>query len=245
MSTKIKKPYQSDKIFVKGKQQAKKAVSMDDIGLLALQISCPYRSEIKSDDLSGNSEPLGDFFCINIETRTTSAIVFIGTYDDIEVDEVVNRLKDQMFNVIKSSNEKIYFIEVVKIKMTPVPFVEILTHFGEYTFLWQMPNVDMVVSYIKLEKKMDSEKFESVDLNKLGEEVSQVDLYLHFPRNNRYIHYVKKGVKLEKIRKDRLTQKGVKNLFSPKDQPLDRQRKRSEAAINNLLARFAAEKKPA
>lgn len=245
MNAKIKKAHQSDKIFVKGKQQKKKSTSMDDIGLLALQISCPYRIEIKTEDLSGDSEPLSEFFCINIETRTASAVIFIGTYDEIGIDEVVARLKDQILNVIKSSNEKIYFLDVVKINREPIPFVEMLVRFSEYTFLWQMPNVDMVVSYIRLGKKLDSDKFESVGLDHIGDEPSQVDLYLHFPRNNRYVHYLKKGVKLEKGRKDRLNQKGVKNLFSPKDQPVDRQKLRVEAIIADLLKQLNTDKMPA
>jgi hypothetical protein len=245
MSAKGKKTFQSDRIFVKSKQQAKKPQTMDDIGLLALQISCPFRSEIKIEDLGGDMESLGEFFCINIETRSTSAIVFIGTYDDVELDEIIKKLHDQVFNVIKSANEKIYFLDIVKMSVEPVPFVDMLANFGDYTFLWQMPNVDVVVSYVKLQKKHDTEKFDSVGMDEIKDSPAETDFYLHFPRNNRYVHYLKKGNKLEKSRRERLDQKGVKKLFTPKDQPANKQKLRVEAVIADLHEKFLNQRKPA
>jgi hypothetical protein len=245
MNVKNKKPFQSDRIFVKGKQQTKKSQSLDDIGLLALQISCPYRTEIKIEDLSGDMEHIGEFYCVNIETRSTSAIIFIGTYDDISIDEIIKKLYDQIYNVIKSANEKIYFLDVLKINVEPVPFVDILANFGQYTFLWQLPTADMIVSYVKLEKKVDSERFESVGMEQINESVSETDLYLHFPKNNRYIHYLKKGNKLEKNRKDRLNQRGISKLFTPKDQPANKQKKRAETVISDLHKKYLNIKKSA
>jgi hypothetical protein len=243
MNIKNKKSLKSEKIFVKGKHQVKKNNALDDVGLLALQITCPFRSEIKVEDLSGDMDPIGEFYCINLETRTTSAIIYIATYDDVEIEESVKKLQDQILNVIKSASEKIYFLDVIRMNINPVHFVDLLANFADYTFLWQMPTVEMIVGYVKLEKKSDAERFEPVNLDHILDVFSETDLYLHFPKNNRYIHYLKKGNKLEKSRKERLDQRGVKNLFLPKDQPAKKQKLRAEAVIVDLHQKYLNLKK--
>jgi hypothetical protein len=243
MNIKNKKIAQSDRIFVKSKVAAKKSSTLDDIGLLALQISCTQREEIKAEDLSDDLEPLDKFFCINMETRTNSAVVFIANYDGIELTEVIKRLHNQIYNVMKSAHEKIYILDIIEMNIPPVPFVNMFAHFGEHTFLWRTQNLDVVVSYVKLKKNPDAERFESINMDKVDEGIAPTDLYLHFPKNNRYVHYLKKGTKLEKQRRDRLHQRGIKKLFMPKDQDLDKQKLRVEAVIADFYNKYLALKK--
>jgi hypothetical protein len=243
MNAKAKNPFQSDKIFVKNKAVVNKSSSRDDLGILALQIACPFRTEIKVEDISANIAPLGKFVCLNLETRFSSGIIFVGTYDDIAIDDLVKKLRDQVYSVIKSANEKIYFLDIIEIEMEPVPFIEILTNVGDCVFLWQLPKVDVIVGYVKLQKKDDHERFESINIEEIENRISDSDLYLYFKKNNRFVHYLKKGGKLDNQRRERLNKRGINNLFVSKDQPFSIQKLRVQSIIEDLLNKYLVQKK--
>ncbi len=245
MGKKSLKSLQNDKIFVTGKFPTKKHFSsQEDIGLLSLQLACPKRTEISALDVANDQTLIENFYCLLLETKQISSLIFFATIDELDIKMLMKQLSEQIQSILKSSSEKILFVDFIEIHKEKFPYLELMVNFADVSFVWESPKAEILVNYFKLPKVSDKDRYDSIKLDDIESNTPvPTDMFLFFPRNNRYIHYVKKGGSLEEHRRQKLERKGINRFFTPKGQLKSDQNKRVNFFIENLLRKYADIKK--
>jgi len=241
MSSKPKKKPTSDLIFVKGSVEGSpsnlKPVQHDDITLLALQLSCPQRWEPSAKQKFENVHEISNLIAMTVETRMFSSLIILGSaHNKTNFDSFAANLSKQLLNIIKSAQEKIYFIEYFQLS-DPAPLEwDFFVKMSDYCFMNETPKGPAYIGYFRLEKANDEERFSNRPISSMVEgEVVEQDVYLHFAKNNRYIKILKKGESFEKNKIDRLESKGVKDLYVSSDQGVEAQQRRVRLILLDLL----------
>lgn len=236
----------TDRIYVKGgggpqKAPSRKNASQDDITLLALQLACPQRWEPGENQVFENIHEICNLMAITIETRLFSSLVLVGAGSTRQnVKNVVAGLTTQLQNIIKSAQEKIYFIESFPLVDPSQANWDFFVKMSDYCFMQQTGNGEAFISYFRLEKTNDDERFATKAVeNMVDGEVAEQDVYLFFQRNNRYIKILKKGEAVQKNRMERLQSRGVKDLYVSADQGIEVQQRRVRHIILELLEDYA------
>ena len=244
MNSKNKK-IDSGRIFVKGGASQKadhKAALQQDVTLLALQLACPKRWEHGQNNLLDDIQEIHNLWALTIETKLFSSLIIIGTNNSKKkIDAIIKPLRIQLQNIIKSAQEKVYFIESFQVSDPQQLEWKFFTKMSDYCFLQETAQGASFISYFRLEKTNDDDQFSQRSMNSVvdGEIVDQ-DVYLFFKKNNRYIKVLKKGDTIEKKRMDRLQSKGVNELFITSDQGIEIQQRRVRNILFELLEDYAA-----
>ncbi len=237
----------TDRIFVKGggggpqAQTPRKSTSHDDITLLALQLACPQRWEPGENQVFENVHEVFNLTAVAVETRLFSSLILVGTSGSKkEVDAVIPQLISQLNNIIKSAQEKIYFIESFQLTDPTQVDWNFFVKMSDYCFMQETAHGEAFIGYFRLEKTSDEERFASKSVETMVEgEVAEQDVYLFFQRNNRYIKILKKGEAVEKKRIDRLQSRGVKDIYISADQGVEMQQRRVRHILLELLEDYA------
>jgi hypothetical protein len=244
MSRKTKKP-SNDRIFVRGGGgpgvPTHRPTNHDDIALLALQLACPKRWEHGENPFFDNLTEVYNLTAITVETRLFSSLIVVGTSSASKnIEALIQPLKVQLYNIIKSAHEKIYFIEHFNLGDPKNLEWDFFLKMSDYCFLQESVHGSALLGYFRLEKTNDEERFATKSVDSMGEgEVAEQDVYLYFQKNNRYIKILKKGEALEKSRKDRLQSRGVTDFYITADQGLETQQRRIRHIILELLEDYA------
>lgn len=234
MSTK-KKRHSEDKIFVKGGGGSAKAgpssvptANHDDVTLLALQISCPQRWEPDKHQKFDSIHEIQNLVAITVETKQFSSLIVLGSNSSKNIyTDIAANLSKQLHSIIKSALEKIYFIESFQLVDPSQLDWDFFVKMSDYCFMQETSKGPVFISYFRLEKTNDEERFESRAVSSLVDgEVAEQDIYLFFKKNNRYIKIAKKGDALEKQKMDRLSSGGVTDLYMTSDQGVENQQRR-------------------
>lgn len=240
MSGKAKKKPNSDMIFVKGAVVGSpshlKPVQHDDITLLALQLSCPMRWEANAKHFE-NVHEITNITAIAVETRLFSSLIILGSGSTkVSFEDIAKTLSAQLESIIKSAQEKVYFIEHFQLLDPSQLSWDFLVKMSDYCFMQENPKGPTYVGYFRLEKTKDDERFANRSVASMNEgEVAEQDIYLYFAKNNRYIKILKKGETLEKKKKAHLELKGVKDVFVSSDQGVETQQRRVRLILLDLL----------
>lgn len=243
MSGKAKKK-PSDTIYVKGAVEGSpsllKPIQHDDITLLALQLSCPMRWEANA-KLFENVHEVTNITAITVETRMFSSLILLGSSTaKVSFEDVAESLSAQLQNIIKSAQEKIYFIEHFQLLDPSQLSWDFFAKMSDYCFMQENPKGPLYVGYFRLEKTKDDERFANRSIASMAEgEVAEQDVYLYFAKNNRYIKILRKGEALEKKKKDHLELKGVKDLFVSSDQGVETQQRRVRLILLDLIEDYS------
>lgn len=240
MSGKAKKKPASDIIFVKGPVEGSpsilKPIQHDDITLLALQLSCPMRWEANAKHFE-NVHEVTNITAITVETRMFSSLILLGSGSNkISFEDIAETLSAQLGSIIKSAQEKIYFIEHFQLLDPSQLSWDFFSKMSDYCFMQENPKGPAYVGYFRLEKTKDDERFANRSISSMSDgEVTEQDIYLYFAKNNRYIKILNKGEALEKKKKDHLELKGVKDVFVSSDQGVETQQRRVRMILLDLL----------
>ncbi len=240
MSGKAKKKPASDIIYVKGSVESSpsilKPIQRDDITLLALQLSCPMRCEANAKHFE-NVHEVTNITAITVETRMFSSLILLGSGSNkISFEDTAEALSAQLGSIIKSAQEKIYFIEHFQLLDPSQLSWVFFAKMSDYCFMQENPKGPAYVGYFRLEKTKDDERFANRSISSMSEgEVAEQDIYLYFAKNNRYIKILNKGEALEKKKKDHLELKGVKDVFFSSDQGVETQQRRVRLILLDLL----------
>lgn len=240
MSGKAKKKPASDIIYVKGTVDGTpsilKPIQHDDITLLALQLSCPMRCESNAKHFE-NVHEVTNITAITVETRLFSSLVLLGSGSNkVSFEDTAEMLSTQLRNIIKSAQEKIYFIEHFQLLDPSQLSWDFFVKMSDYCFMQENPKGPAYMGYFRLEKTKDDERFANRSISSMGDgEVAEQDIYLYFAKNNRYIKILNKGEALEKKKKDHLELKGVKDIFVSSDQGVETQQRRVRLILLDLL----------
>lgn len=240
MSGKAKKKPASDIIFVKGPVEGSpsilKPIQHDDITLLALQLSCPMRWEANAKHFE-NVHEVTNITAITVETRMFSSLILLGSGSNkISFEDIAETLSAQLGSIIKSAQEKIYFIEHFQLLDPSQLSWDFFSKMSDYCFMQENPKGPAYVGYFRLEKTKDDERFANRSISSMSDgEVTEQDIYLYFAKNNRYIKILNKGEALEKKKKDHLELKGVKDVFVSSDQGVETQQRRVRLILLDLL----------
>lgn len=244
MGLKNKKSF-TDRIFVKGGggsvPPSRKATGHDDITLLALQLACPQRWEYGENAKFENVNEVCNLMAVTVETRMFSSLILVGTNGSKKkIESVVTPLTTQLQNIIKSAQEKIYFIEAFSLIDPKQLEWDFFLKMSDYCFMQETPHGEAFMGYFRLEKTNDEERFASKSVETMVEgEVAEQDVYLFFQRNNRYIKILKKGEAVEKKRIDRLQSHGVKDLYITADQGVEMQQRRVRHILLELMEDYS------
>ncbi len=243
MSANNKSKRFNDRIFVKGGGGGEKApipsmpsASHDDITLLALQLSCPQRWEPGQHQKFESVHEIQNLVAITVETRHFSSLIVLGSNNSKNIfTDLATTISKQLHSIIKSAQEKIYFIEVFRlIDPTQLPW-DFFVKMSDFCFMQENPKGPVFCGYFRLEKTNDDERFESRAVQTLVEgEVLEQDVYLYFKKNNRYIKIAKKGEPVQQKQIDRLSSGGVTDLYMTADQGIETQQRRVRLILLEL-----------
>jgi hypothetical protein len=233
--------YAVESIYVTSKQQ-KAGLDSEDPILMALKLALSQRKDLAYEPSLKSLEKAEKVWAITLETKNHSALLFVhpqGQLENHKINLVLEGLRDKLFGIIRSTHEKIYFMDVLNITIEKTPLEAVLAACADYCFMSPFPGFQANVGLFKMDKLKDEDRFLPMSLELIDVETPvDNDLYLRMRRNNRYIKYVKKGGRIERRQHDRLTKKGVKDLYIPSDRPVNIQAQKVMNYFSEILKEF-------
>lgn len=228
----------SESIFVTNKYQ-KNRVSEDDMLFLALKLCIPQRKEIQYTPQLKNLNKCHELFALNIETLNHSGILYIEASEGRSAEDFLTNLKKKLTSTLKAAHEKVYFIDVLRLPVDPMPAQAVFSAMAPYCFITKDNRAgELTLAFFKRDKHDDREQFVPLTLEMLESEALTQDMYLFMARNNRFLRYLKKGNHLDPNSKARLEKRGVKDLYMRADQALNMQMRSVSEHLTNTVKGF-------
>ncbi|MFM6928522.1 MAG: hypothetical protein ACKOX6_08660 [Bdellovibrio sp.] len=186
--------------------------------------------------------------CILVESSRFSGYLVAATAKDQIIDRAfVEKIRSRLFRFLRDNGEKIEDNESMPIKLKQVPFMtwalecaDFLRksiHEGHEVALAFFPRPNLRAEIID---SADSE-MAAVNIQELvADAVVEFNVYIHLPRNNRYVLYTPCGGIFFNAQKERLVSQGVSHLHVLRMELSGLDKYRAQNFLNNTIEEFEA-----
>ncbi|MDG0817840.1 hypothetical protein [Bdellovibrio svalbardensis] len=209
----------------------------------ALEKSC-----INFQDKVTELEKATNVVCIMVESARFSGYLIAAMAKDKTMDLVfIERVRSRLFRFLKDNGEKVEDSESMPVKVREVPFedwalahAEFLrksVHNGEEIAMAFFPRKDLKAKLIEC---ADSE-MAAIHIDELAADVRvEFNVYIHLPRNNKYLLYTPSGSTFMGTQKDRLVNQGVSHLHILRLEQSGLDKYRAQNFLNDKIEEFEA-----
>lgn len=211
-----------------------KALQLVDKNELTKQLTAFFESAEmgffeKKSNSSENFTALSDVqtaHCIAVQSDNFTGHLLTASVDNNKIEtEFIDKLYEKIIEFLKTNPTNFFADEKVKLDIQAVHFKDWASEEAQFMKQTVHNTMEVAIGFFPEEKVkyeiLDTENSEmsKIAINDLEPTTTiGVNLYLHLPHNQKYIHYVPEGGNLQQDLKDRLLSKGVLYLhFYKKD----------------------------
>ncbi|MFS4457788.1 hypothetical protein [Bdellovibrio sp. HCB2-146] len=190
--------------------------------------------------------------CIIVESPRFSGYLITAMGKNKVIDAgFINKIQTRLYNFLKEHGEKVANGESLNLKLKQVPFMpwaiekaEFMrksTHLGEEVAMAFFPRNEI---HAKFGVSPD-EEMAAIQISEFtGNTPVNFNLYVHLPKNNKYVLYTPRGGIFYGIQKDRLSSQGISHLHVLKAEMKDLNIYRAETYLNETIDDFEKQQNP-
>lgn len=214
----------------------------------ALENSCTLGSETAAPQAIEQSSNIA---CIVIESSRFSGYLITAMGKNKTLDSAfMQKIRERLYRFLRENGEEVKEGETLDLKIKEVPFedwaldyAEFLKksiHEGNEVAMAFFPRTDIKASY----GESSAEEMASIKIEELAENVSvEFNVYIHLPRNNKYVLYTARGGVFYGTQKKRLLNQGVSKLHILKEDLKDLDKYRAQNFLNDKVEEFGAKER--
>lgn len=208
----------------------------------ALEKSCIKLSK----NHNQNVEITSNMACIVIESSRFSGYLITAMGKNKVIDEAfMKKIQMRLFNFLKEHGEKVTNGESMQLTLKQVPFMpwavdqaEFLrrsTHMGDEVAMAFFPRAEIRARF----GESVDEEMAAVHLHEFeGDTMVDFNVYIHLPKNNKYVLYTPRGGVFYDKQKVRLSGQGISHLHVLKVEMKDLDKYRAENYLNDSIEEF-------
>ncbi|UOF02689.1 hypothetical protein [Bdellovibrio reynosensis] len=186
--------------------------------------------------------------CIVVESPKFSGYLVAALGNNRAIDSAfIQRINEKLIKFLKDNGEKIDEGESMQLRIKQVPFedwaldcAEFLrksVHDGNEVAMAFFPRQDVRTSY----GESAAEEMASIKTKDLAAGVPvEFNVYIHLPRNNKYVLYTPRGAIFYDVQKQRLDNQGIQELHILKHELQDLDKYRAQNFLNDKIQEFEA-----
>lgn len=214
----------------------------------ALENSCTLGSETAAPQAIEQSSNIA---CIVIESSRFSGYLITAMGKNKTLDSAfMQKIRERLYRFLRENGEEVKEGDTLDLKIKEVPFedwaldyAEFLKksiHEGNEVAMAFFPRTDIKASY----GESSAEEMASIKIEELAENVSvEFNVYIHLPRNNKYVLYTPRGGVFYGTQKERLLNQGVSKLHILKEDLKDLDKYRAQNFLNDKVEEFEAKER--
>lgn len=208
----------------------------------ALENSCAKTSFESSNGIEGST----NVACIVIESNRFSGYLITAMGKNKSLDtEFMSKIRERLFRFLKNNGEDIHDGETMDLQIREVPFeawalqyAEFLRksiHDGNEVAMAFFPRADIKSKF----GESAAEEMASIKLEELAGDVAvEFNVYIHLPRNNKYVLYTPRGGVFYHVQKERLQSQGISQLHILKGDLKDLDKYRAQNFLNEKIQEY-------
>lgn len=184
--------------------------------------------------------------CITVESPRFSGYLVAAMGKDRKIDQAfIETVKVRLFNFLRANGETpknedtlgitIREVEFESWALAHAEFLRKTIHGADEVAMAFFPHAQ---ASARLEESAD-ESMVKISLDEIRDDVPlEFDVYIHMPKNNRYVLYSPQGRQLQGAQKIRLREKGVSHMHLRKEAIADVKRYRAQNYLNSRIEEF-------
>ncbi|WP_374029893.1 hypothetical protein [Bdellovibrio bacteriovorus] len=184
--------------------------------------------------------------CIVIQSARFSGYLITAMSKNKKIDSVfMDKVRERLFRFLKENGENVTDGEKMDLQIKQVPFedwaldcAEFLrksVHEGQEVAMAFFPRQDIEVRLAD----SPAEEMAAIKIEELAGDVAvEFNVYIHLPRNNRYVLYTPRGSVFYHVQKDRLLSQGISQLHILKGDLRDLDKYRAQNFLNEKIQEF-------
>lgn len=184
--------------------------------------------------------------CVLIESSRFSGYLIAAMAKNNPMDlELMERVRSRLFHFLNQNGEVVEDKKSISVKITEVPFEEWAlshadflqksVHHGEEVAMAFFPRKDLKIQFSEFED-MD---MAALNINELSaDEPLDFNLYIHLPRNDKYLLYTPYGGTFFANQKERLTNLGISHLHILRLEMQSLDTYRAQKFLNSKIQEF-------
>lgn len=189
--------------------------------------------------------------CITVQSSRFSGYLVTAMGKNKSLDnEFMEKVRHRLFRFLKENGEDIQESDPsLELNIKPVPFedwslqyAEFLRksiHNGNEVAMAFFPREDIVASY----DPSHAEEMAAINIEELAGDVAvEFNVYIHLPRNNRYVLYTPRGSVFYHVQKERLHTQGISALHIFKGDLPDLHKYRAQNFLNKKILEYETSK---
>ncbi|XGC81790.1 hypothetical protein ACES2L_04745 [Bdellovibrio bacteriovorus] len=186
--------------------------------------------------------------CIVVESPKFSGYLVAALGNNRAIDSsFIQRINEKLIKFLKDNGEKVDEGDSMQLRIRQVPFedwaldcAEFLrksVHEGNEVAMAFFPRQDVRSSY----GESAAEEMASIKIKDLAAGVPvEFNVYIHLPRNNKYVLYTPRGAIFYDVQKQRLDNQGIQELHILKHELQDLDKYRAQNFLNDKIQEFEA-----
>lgn len=188
--------------------------------------------------------------CILIDSTRFSGYLITAMSDkSCKIDEAfLNKIRTRLFSFLKSNGEKIEEHEPLNLNLRQVPFEDWALKHADFLLRSKHDGQDVAMAFFPM-SQIKAEFQESADSDMVtikmselqGDVAVEFNVYVHLPKNNKYVLYTPRGSTFYGVQKDRLVKQGISELHIMKSDLNDLDRYRAQNYLNDKIKSYEQE----
>lgn len=184
--------------------------------------------------------------CITIESSKFSGYLITAMGQNRKLDKnFIHKIQQRLIKFLRDSGEEIQEDQNFDLEVKLVPFEDWASEYAEFMRKSVHDGSEVAMAFFPrkdiktIVASSYNEKMASIKINQFQADTPvQFNLYIHLPRNNKYVLYTPKGGVLYGDQKERLENQGVADLHVMKEDLAQLEKYRAENFLNEKISEF-------
>ncbi len=184
--------------------------------------------------------------CMLIECQKFQGYLVAALGADCYLDETFNGIvRKHLIQFLQDQDEAVSAVESFDMNIKAVAFLDWATEYADFLRRSIHKQNEIAFAFFPLEGVQSS--YQSANLDSMlsvpieefqGEAALGFDLYIFFPANKRYVLYTPAGAVFYDYQKDRLTERGIENLYIRQNDLHEFNRYRAQKYFNTIVEEY-------
>lgn len=206
--------------------------------------------EVHNGEVSQELEDSSQVACIVVESEKFNGYLIAAVGKNRKMDgKFIKTIQDKLFKFLKDNGETISDKDNMNLKIKKVEFEDWAVEYADFLKKSVHNGEEIAMAFFPVSNvrtevgESASATMASVKLSEMeGDKQVEFNMYVYLPSNKKYVLYTPKGGKFYGNQKERLEQKGVKEVHMLKSEVNDLSKYKAQNYLNNLIDGFKKKK---